>query len=965
MHLPPPPPPHPDPDLVDAIMSRHAIAFVGSGLSRPNAPSWSELLYELVAAAEALHLSHAALSAVVDCIAHGSLVTAASQLAKVLPHHELSSAIIRSITFSRQAKPVPPERRTKKVPPRLIETVEPPLRRDHRPTESQRILLRLNLKAIITTNYDYLLESALGPDKIASYSHSSFTSALPIQPWRQFILHLHGDIRHQADIVFSAGDYARVGNLPAFQYVESLLDTSPTLWTGYSYTDPDLALLMAKHRQFTDHFAILLSSQTEMIQTCNSWGIRTIQLDTYEQLPDFLRKLAKMTRAQPHVVIPHSASEVSTLDPDVLNPIGRTVTDRFLSGPLAALPKNPVDPEVIVRAKGRQFDPDELFGGWTGEFARKTAIIAPPAAGKTVLLRRFAQWLRCRLDGKEMPAHRLSPIILFLGPDNLPDPIAPDRPFWRQAERWAQGPAAGYHLTETPDLLTPWLNEGKVYLLFDGLDEFGASRKGDLDELLSQMSSLVCRYGIKVFLTCREVFWSQQVTIPDKNSWEEIGISPFTACDLESLVPYPGLGQFAYGPDHKPKGGVLNRMVVSFVVALNAHGNSAEEFESRFRLYFEWVHLIVQDYRKRLGSEMPSKDWLAMFKDTALYLLKNRAVSAPPPRLADGRTVSFSQIAATGVLMPSADGKGVKFYHESINEFFVAWVLLESFQRLLDPSADEHVLAQLPLAQVDLDFLQTSLHGFLNEQLGKKYIREVLARVTCPRVLPCDDRIVGLIRNIVEYVGITFNDVNNTHAVAEWLLDLMGMRELDVVIRYNAARALERIHPWAPQPYFDYMSDWNDRDWSQTRGRAEAEGLCPWAVRGYRIKKDKETGDEKIEDRKPGQKPYVAVLRDRILDVDHQASVSRSIGQLVIETLEQLPNSSPRGGASKWRPLDLLLINYAYAWVRWYHPADWALLERARQVAEKNDAGKETLENLYKWVNHAGFRCVEGYHVSI
>jgi len=41
----------------------------------------------------------------------------------------------------------------------------------------------------------------------------------------------------------------------------------------------------------------------------------------------------------------------------------------------------------------------------------------------------------------------------------------------------------------------------------------------------------------------------------------------------------------------------------------------------------------------------------------------------------------------------------------------------------------------------------------------------------------------------------------------------MRRSELSFVIRYNAARALERVHPWAPKPYFDYMSDWGDRDW--------------------------------------------------------------------------------------------------------------------------------------------------------
>jgi hypothetical protein len=943
---------------VDAIKSNHAIAFVGSGLSVPRAPSWRELLYELVAEAEDLHFARKDLLAAMRLIEAERFVDAASVIANLFTPHALSKAIVQAMTYSRVRESVPWHGGRRPAAARVIGTTDRPVPRDLRPTESHEILLRLNLQAIITTNYDRLLEAALGSDEIASFSCTSFTAALPIRPWQQFILHLHGDVRYPADIVFSAGHYARVSETPAFSFMDSLLRTCVTLWIGYSHSDPDLAWAMDNRRvnEFSDNFQIVLESDVEMIQMCRVWNINPILLDNYAQLPAFLKQLADVTNARPYVTVPFAGSTHKTPDPGTLNPLGQAVTDRFLSGPLATLPKNVVNPGVVVRTKERQFDPDEVFRIWTSEFApKKNAIVAAPAAGKTVLLCRFAQWLHDQLAEEGVIDHRLIPIVLFLGPDNLPDRITRDKPFWKQVERWAHGPAVGYHVAETPELLMPWLAAGAVYLLFDGLDEFGARRRGELDELLAQLSSLVRDYGIKVFLTCREVFWSQQIRLLDKDSWDEVGILPFSPEDVERIVPYPGLGRFAYDSAGKPKFGVLNRLLVSFVVALNSDGQSAAGFESRYRLYSEWAKFVTGKYKVRFKSDIPSADWLELFKDTALQLLRNLAVSVSPPVLPDGQSVPFPQIAATGILVPSADGRGVKFYHESINEFFVSRVLVDSFQRVLDSSADSDVLVGLPLAQVDLDFLQVSLYGFLNESLGSQYLRKMRKAVARAGLLPCEDRMVRLIRNLVEYVGMVFEEVADTGATVDWLLGLMRMNELDTVIRYNAARALERIHAWAPKPYFDYMSDWNDRNWSNERKQAEVEKLHPWAVRGYRIKRGKDK--EEVVGRKPGENQYLAVLRTEPPDAVLQVRVSQELGELLIQALEQLPSlPSPRPEPGKWRPFDLLLINYSYAWVRWYHPGHSALLEQVRGLARTYEATNETVENLCHWVSHEGFQ---------
>src|ERR1035438_1485060 len=166
--------PSPPPLLVDAINGNHAIAFVGSGISVPSgAPSWRELLYELLATAEDLPLqSKNPLLVAMQHIERNDYIEAASIIANLFQPHALSGAIVQAMTYSR--KPIPMPGRTLKGSPhgRLIKTTDRPIPRDLRPTKSQELLLRLNLQAIITTNYDRLLEAAWGSDKIASFSRT-------------------------------------------------------------------------------------------------------------------------------------------------------------------------------------------------------------------------------------------------------------------------------------------------------------------------------------------------------------------------------------------------------------------------------------------------------------------------------------------------------------------------------------------------------------------------------------------------------------------------------------------------------------------------------------------------------------------------------------------------------------------------------------------------------------------------
>ena len=109
--------------------------------------------------------------------------------------------------------------------------------------------LALALPAVVTTNYDSLLEdSLLLRDPTPAEGSDPRRQRRPGHaPLRPSLLHLkaHGDINRPATVVLTARDYREIIHQnPAFNSMFSaLLMTNAVLFLGYSLGDPDLNLL--------------------------------------------------------------------------------------------------------------------------------------------------------------------------------------------------------------------------------------------------------------------------------------------------------------------------------------------------------------------------------------------------------------------------------------------------------------------------------------------------------------------------------------------------------------------------------------------------------------------------------------------------------------------------------------------------------------------------------------------------
>jgi hypothetical protein len=109
-----------------------------------------------------------------------------------------------------------------------------------KPGKLQEIILSLNPRYIITTNWDCLLDNEV-IEKSLSYDIVSSDIELVESSLNNKIIKMHGDFNHD-NFVFTEDDYLNYsGNLPLIEnYIKSIMATHTILFLGYSFSDIDL-----------------------------------------------------------------------------------------------------------------------------------------------------------------------------------------------------------------------------------------------------------------------------------------------------------------------------------------------------------------------------------------------------------------------------------------------------------------------------------------------------------------------------------------------------------------------------------------------------------------------------------------------------------------------------------------------------------------------------------------------------
>jgi hypothetical protein len=210
--------------LLDAVAKGTCVAFVGSGLSIPaGMPSWAQLLEQFIAEGERQRVIDNATGAQLrGMVADNRLLEVAEHARIQLGKYHFGQVLRRNYAASAG------------------------------PTKNHELLVDTPYRAIITTNYDKLLETAYTlrwrrPPRTMTWSDpASLGSVLYDEDF--FVFKLHGDVDRFESIILTRRDYDEImfRNAQVRTLLQAIFLTNSILFVGYSLQDPDFDIVLAE-----------------------------------------------------------------------------------------------------------------------------------------------------------------------------------------------------------------------------------------------------------------------------------------------------------------------------------------------------------------------------------------------------------------------------------------------------------------------------------------------------------------------------------------------------------------------------------------------------------------------------------------------------------------------------------------------------------------------------------------------
>ncbi len=214
--------------LLDRVASKNFVLVVGAGISRgctntvgKSPPSWSELIHDLAKT----FTTGMVKKTVLELAGHGRYLDAAELLrgrARIQAREEDFLQRIADVTDGGR-KPAD----------------------QYQPSELHETLLELEPDVLVTTNYDRILERAT-KNGYNLHSYDSTTLSRDVRLGMPVLIKIHGSVDSAREIVLTRSDYTRLRRQGAqvLEVLQSLFLTKTALFVGYSFSDPDIHLLL-------------------------------------------------------------------------------------------------------------------------------------------------------------------------------------------------------------------------------------------------------------------------------------------------------------------------------------------------------------------------------------------------------------------------------------------------------------------------------------------------------------------------------------------------------------------------------------------------------------------------------------------------------------------------------------------------------------------------------------------------
>lgn len=166
---------------------------------------------------------------------------------------------------------------------------------DITPSSLHRTILKMNPRLIITTNWDYIIESAIEQEGYLYDTICTDKDLVKSTSQNKFIK-IHGDFKNH-NIVFKEDDYLNYSrNFPLIEnYIKSVFSTHTVLFLGYSYNDINLKHIMKWIQSHSSAvppmYLVNFRADKPQESYLRNHGVTTLVLDTNSYSIDEIKHL--------------------------------------------------------------------------------------------------------------------------------------------------------------------------------------------------------------------------------------------------------------------------------------------------------------------------------------------------------------------------------------------------------------------------------------------------------------------------------------------------------------------------------------------------------------------------------------------------------------------------------------------------------------------------------------------------
>jgi hypothetical protein len=185
-------------------------------------------------------------------------------------------------------------------------------------TENHRIISRLPITSIWTTNYDELIEKTFSKEnKIVDVKFTN-SQLLITKPKRDIVIYkMHGDVNHPNDAILTKEQYEQYHQThePFINALTGELTTKTFLFIGFSFTDPNLDYILSRlnfrfREEKRQHYCFVkkpvlgealnpdkatydynVRRQTLTINDLKRYGIKSLLIEKYSDITNILNEI--------------------------------------------------------------------------------------------------------------------------------------------------------------------------------------------------------------------------------------------------------------------------------------------------------------------------------------------------------------------------------------------------------------------------------------------------------------------------------------------------------------------------------------------------------------------------------------------------------------------------------------------------------------------------------------------------